>query len=164
MKGHPNTPRPKDSRYDSWVQHTSGNLQSIVEELFLTEIIAFVQEQSEPTLNSILPPVQIYVEHSCFQLDDGETFDGHTDSRQWTQEHYEAASIHPSPAVLALTPPQGDDIRDVDVRGPGKTRVSVSVLCYKRQIVTDKKQNTDATQTCQAMVESLDIFSVEFIV
>lgn len=41
------------------------------------------------------------------------------DSRPWTQEHLVAANIHPNPAKLALTPPQGDDMRDVDVRGPG---------------------------------------------
>ena len=57
------------------------------------------------------------------QLDDGhdlttESYD-HMDSRPWTQEHFVAANIHPNPSMLALTPPQGDDIRDVDVRGPG---------------------------------------------
>ena len=57
------------------------------------------------------------------QLDGGndltsESYD-HMDSRPWTQEHLVAANIHPNPAMLALTPPQGDDMRDVDVRGPG---------------------------------------------
>ena len=44
--------------------------------------------------------------------------DGQYDSRQWTREHLEAANI-PNP-ILALTPPQGDDMdgRNVDVRGP----------------------------------------------
>lgn len=44
------------------------------------------------------------------------------DQRQWTPQHLQAANMaHPS--LLALTPPQGEElsgVKDVDVRGPGK--------------------------------------------
>ena len=45
------------------------------------------------------------------------------DTRQWTQQHLEAANV-PNPCC-ALTPPQGEDqidTKDVDVRGPGNTQ------------------------------------------
>lgn len=51
---------------------------------------------------------------------------GHMDQRLWTPQHLQAANMATSmadPSLLALTPPQGDDlhgIKDVDVRGPGR--------------------------------------------
>jgi hypothetical protein len=51
------------------------------------------------------------------------------DQRQWTAQHLQAANcqltatLTSDPALLALTPPQGDHqngVRDVDVRGPGE--------------------------------------------
>ena len=49
------------------------------------------------------------------------------DARQWAPQHLQAANCTlttklQDPSLLALTPPQGDDmhgIKDVDVRGPG---------------------------------------------
>ena len=51
---------------------------------------------------------------------------GPMDQRQWTPQHLQAANMAASladPTLLALTPPQGDDLhgtKDVDVRGPGE--------------------------------------------
>ena len=51
---------------------------------------------------------------------------GPMDQRQWTPQHLQAANMAANmadPTLLALTPPQGDDlhgIKDVDVRGPGE--------------------------------------------
>lgn len=47
--------------------------------------------------------------------------DDHTDHRQWTQQHLDAADLRIS--SMAPTPPQGEidaDCMDVNVRGPGR--------------------------------------------
>jgi hypothetical protein len=44
-----------------------------------------------------------------------------TDTRQWTQQHRDAANIHGAP-IMAMSPPADEtiDTKDVDVRGPGE--------------------------------------------
>lgn len=65
----------------------------------------------------------LQIERHCGESDQAACMDfDQGDTRQWTQQHLDAANI-PKPSILALTPPQGEDLmdnKDVDVRGPGK--------------------------------------------
>ena len=56
---------------------------------------------------------------------------GSSDSREWSQVHFEAAAAGagkiPNLSIMALTPPQGDeDKKNVNVKGPGMYRL---LLC-----------------------------------
>lgn len=68
--------------------------------------------------------------------------------RHWTQQHLEAADIRP-PAML--TPPRGNDVADVNTRGPcGITPIMVAVV---RGGGLDMEEDDDEDETFQELIQ-----------
>lgn len=68
--------------------------------------------------------------------------DDHTDHRQWTQQHLDAADLRIPNINIAPTPPQGEienDCMDVNVRGPGTVQ---NKICFKAFKVEDGGKKT----------------------